>query len=181
MIKFNLISFNGNIWTDQPSVSLIGAATSFTSSAEAEEGKKSLTLVGESATAFGSSVQGIFGAIKSAWKNAVGDQYIETGTTDEYIGKVVKGVQAVLSDKGVKDQVDNVVNSATKGSKELTNAVTVTTSGVSNRLSDSEKWDKAVNDLLNNFGLLVSAVTVGVNRVYETNIERQLPSGKNDN
>jgi len=163
------------------SASLIGAATSFTTSEEAEEGKKSLTLVGESASAFGNSVQGIFGAIKSAWKSAVGDTPIESGTTDEYIGKVVKGVKAVLADKGVKDQVSNVVNSATKGSKELTNAVSVTTSGVSNRLSDSEKWDKAVSDIFSNVGLFVSAVSVGVNRIYDSNLERQLPSGKNDN
>ena len=163
------------------SASLIGAATSFTTSEEAEEGKKSLTLVGESASAFGNSVQGIFGAIKSAWRSAVGDTPIESGTTDEYIGKVVTGVKAVLEDKGVKDQISNVVNSATKGSKELTNAVSVTTSGVSNRLSDSEKWDKAVSDIFSNVGLFVSAVSVGVNRIYDNNLERQLPSGKNDN
>jgi len=162
------------------SASLIGAATSFTASSEAEEGKKSLTLAGEFAGEFGNSIQGVFGAIKAAWKNAVGDTPIESGTTDEYIGKVVKGVQAVINDKGIKDQVSNVVNSASKGSKEFTNAVSVTSTGVSNRLSDSEKWDKAVNDLFNNASLFFSAFSVGVNRIYDNNLERQLPSGKDE-
>lgn len=161
------------------SASLIGAASSFTTSSEAEEGKKSLFLAGESAGDFGNSIQSFFGAIKSAWKGAVGDTPIESGSTDEYVSKVVKGVQAVLADKGIKDQANNVVNSVTKGSKEISNAVSVTTSGVSNRLSDSDKWDNAVSELFNNAGLLLSAITVGVNRVYENNLDRQLPSGKN--
>jgi len=163
------------------SASLIGAAASFGNSAEAEESKKSLTLAGEFAGDFGNSVQGIFGAIQSAWKNAVGNEPIESGTTDEYIGKVVKGVKAVFDDKTIKEQFNNVVTSITKGTSEVTNAVSLTTSTVSNKLDDSEKWDKAVNELVNSASLFFSAVTVGVTRIYETNLERQLPSGENKN
>lgn len=163
------------------SVSLIGAAASFGNSAEAEESKKSLTLAGEFAGDFGKSVKGVFGAIKSAWKNAVGDEPIESGTTDEYIGKVVKGLKAVFEDKGTKEQFGNVVTSLTKGTSEFTNAVTVTTTNVSSKLDDSEKWDKSISELINNASLLFSAFTVGVTRVYETNLERQLPSGEDKN
>lgn len=69
-------------------------------------------------------------------------------TTDEYLLKLIKSTQKVVTSESVKSNLVEMAKNAGKSLSEVTTATTTATSGLSNQLTTNDRFSNAVSNLL---------------------------------
>lgn len=146
-------------------LSLLSAGTQFSLSPEIGEVGKSLSLAGLAASRTIEETKNVVESAKSTWKESVGDVPIETGTTDEYVGRIVNGVSAVTASPNVREAITKVSENAGKVGSELVTSVNITSKKIGQDLSASKTFKDSLVDLKGNIGVLAAAAFVAAKRV----------------